>query len=70
MIVAGGRFGKAVDRRAASIWAGLDCRARWRPTRTALALDGGAATIALDVHLDDGGVVNEAVDRGKRACSF
>ena len=36
---------------------------RWWPAWAALALDGGAAAIALDVHLDDGGVVDEAVDR-------
>jgi hypothetical protein len=31
--------------------------------RAALALEGGTAAIALDVHLEDGSVMNEAIDR-------
>ena len=37
----------------------LDCRVRGRPSGAALAVDGGAAAIAFDVHLEDGGVMNE-----------
>src|SRR5712691_7368342 len=32
----------------------------------AFAFEGGAAAVALDVHLEDGGVVDEAVDDGER----
>ena len=38
---------------------------RW-PAGAAFAFEGGAAAIALDVHLEDGGVVDEAVDDGER----
>src|SRR5690348_11212094 len=37
-----------------------------RPAGAAFAFEGGAAAIALDVHLEDGGVVDEAVDDGER----
>src|SRR5215471_2925999 len=43
----------------------LDCRVSWWPARTTLAVDGGAAAIALDVHLEDSGVMHEAVDGGE-----
>jgi hypothetical protein len=43
----------------------LDCHVSWWSTQTALAVDGGAAPIALDVHLEDGGVMHEAVDGGE-----
>src|SRR5712691_1507075 len=33
---------------------------------SAFAFEGGAASVALDVHLEDGGVVDEAVDDGER----
>ena len=32
----------------------LDCRVRRRPAWTTLAVEGGAAAIAFDVHLEDG----------------
>ena len=38
---------------------------RW-PASTTFAVEGGAAAIAFDVHLQDGGVVNEAIDGGER----
>ena len=42
-----------------------DCRADWRPSGPTLAIEGSAAAIALDVHLADGGVVDEAADDGE-----
>ena len=57
---------RAVDCRGASISRGLRCGAGGRPTRSALSFEGGAAAVALDVHLEDGGVVDEAVDGGER----
>jgi hypothetical protein len=47
----------------------LDRRVRRRPTGTALAIECGAASITLDIHLEDGGVVDEAVDGSERQCS-
>ena len=44
----------------------LDCRVRWWPAGTTLAVEGGAAAIAFDIHLQDGGVMHEAVDGGER----
>ena len=38
----------------------------WRASGTALAVERSAAAIALDVYLQDGGVMNEAVDGGER----
>jgi hypothetical protein len=43
-----------------------DCRADGWPTGPAFAVEGGAAAIAFDVHLEDGGVVDEAIDDGER----
>src|SRR4051794_10112379 len=50
----------------ASISRGLGCGAGGRPTRSALSLESDAATVAFDVHLEDGGVVDEPVDRRER----
>src|SRR6516225_7065348 len=44
----------------------LDCGVGWRTSGTALTVESGAAAIALNVHLQDGGVMNEAVDGGER----
>ena len=41
---------------------GCDCRVEGRPATASFAFQGGAATIAFDVHLEDGGVMNEAVN--------
>ena len=41
------------------------CRA-WRPSRPALTLQGAAASVALDVELEDRRVVHEPVDGGER----
>ena len=38
---------------------------RWRPSWTAFSFEGGSSAVALGVHLDDGGVVNEAIDSGE-----
>ena len=44
----------------------VDCRARRWPPWPTMAIEGGAPTVAFDVHLEDGGVVDDAVDRGER----
>src|SRR6516162_6221760 len=41
------------------------CRARKRASWTALSLKRGASAIALDVHFDDGGVVDQPIDGGE-----
>src|SRR3546814_6564721 len=41
---------------------GFDCRVFWGPSSPCLSLEGDPATIALDIHLEDGGVMNETVD--------
>ena len=50
------------DCRGASISESFRCRVRGRPSWTTFSFEGGPSAIALDVHLDDGGVVNEAID--------
>ena len=45
---------------------GFDCRVFWGPSSPCLSLEGGPATIALDIHLEDGGVMNETVDGRER----
>ena len=45
---------------------GCGCRVDGRPASASLAFQSGAAAIALDVHLEDGGVVDEAVDDSDR----
>src|SRR3546814_9018148 len=44
----------------------FDCRVFWGPSSPCLSLEGGPATIALDIHLEDGGVMNETVDGRER----
>ena len=44
----------------------LDCRAGRRSAGAAFAFEGGAAAIAFDVHLEDGGVVDKAIDDSER----
>ena len=39
-----------------------DCRVGRRPASASLAFEGRATAVAFDVHLEDGGVMNEAVD--------
>ena len=39
---------------------------RWRASGAALAVEGSAAAIAFDVHLQDRGVMDEAVDGRER----
>jgi hypothetical protein len=41
-------------------------RADWRPAGSSFAFERGAATIAFDIHLEDRGVMDEAVDDGDR----
>src|SRR3546814_584309 len=45
---------------------GFDCRVFWGPSSPCLSLEGGPATIALDIPLEDGGVMNETVDGRER----
>src|SRR6201993_830859 len=47
---------------------GRDCRMDCRPATASLAFECGAAAVAFDVHLEDGGVMNEAVDDSDRHC--
>ena len=47
---------------------GRDRRVGWRPAAAALTFERGAPAVAFDVHLEDGGVVNEAVDDSDRHC--
>ena len=48
--------------------AGVDCRLGQRLAEAAFAFEGGTAAIALDIHLEDCGVVDEAIDDGERGC--
>ena len=41
---------------------GGDCRVDWRAAAASLAFKRSATAVAFDVHLEDGGVMNEAVD--------
>src|SRR3546814_6353913 len=45
---------------------GFDCRVFWGPSSPCLSLEGGPATIALDIHLEDGGVMNETDRKSTR----
>jgi hypothetical protein len=45
---------------------GRDCRVGRRSAAAAFAFERVAAAVALDVHFEDGGVVNEAVDDSDR----
>jgi hypothetical protein len=47
---------------------GRDCRVDRRSAATSLAFEGGAAAIAFDVHLEDGRVMDEAVDDSHGHC--
>jgi hypothetical protein len=40
----------------------------WRPAAASLAFERGAAVVAYDFHLEDGGVMNEAVADRDRHC--
>ena len=58
-----------IDRRAASISSLLEffvCGVGRRPSGAALAVEGGLSPVALDVHLEDCRVMDEAVDGGER----
>ena len=66
MIVATGLSRKARERffifAARRSGVRCDCRVGGRPATASLAFERGAAAVALDVHFEDGGVMNEAVD--------
>ena len=49
---------------------GIDrgCRVDRRPAAASLSFERGTATVAFDIHLEDGGVMNEAVDDSDRHC--
>ena len=55
-----------VDCRGASISGSFGCRVRGRSSWTTFAFERGPPAIAFDVHLDDGGVMDEAIDGGER----
>src|SRR5258707_9033932 len=44
------------------------CRVDRRPAAASLAFERGATAVALDVHLEDGGMMNQAVDDRDRHC--
>ena len=72
MIVATGLSRKARERffifAARRSGVRCDCRVGGRPATASLAFERGAAAVALDIHFEDGGVVDEAVDDGDRHC--
>ena len=47
---------------------GRDCRVDRRSAATSLAFKGGAAAVAFDIRLKDGGVMDEAVDDSDCHC--
>src|SRR6201993_666805 len=47
---------------------GRDCRVDRRPATASLAFECGAPAVALDVHFEDRGVMNQAVDDRDRHC--
>src|SRR3954464_15863701 len=57
LIVAARRFGGR-----------FKCRAGWWSGWPAFAFERGTATIAFDVHLEDRGVMDEAIDDSERHC--
>ena len=44
----------------------VDCRLGRGSAEAAFAFEGGTAAVALDVHLEDRGVVDQAIDDGQR----
>src|SRR5450631_2466951 len=70
IIDAGRGLGKAlIDAERQSVFGllcFLDCRVGWWPAATALSIEGLAATIALDIHLQNRGVMDKAINSGKR----
>src|SRR5713101_2674746 len=46
----------------------FECRAGRRSAWSAFAVERGAAAIALDVHLEDCGVMDKAIDDGEGHC--
>jgi len=57
-------FGLIVAERQSELL--FDCRVRGRPARPALAIECGTSSIALDIHLKDRRVMDEAIDGGQR----
>ena len=47
---------------------GCNCRVDRRAAAASLAFERGPASVAFDVHLEDGGVMDEAVDDSDRHC--
>src|SRR6267378_4490995 len=67
VIVVQGGFG-VLNVAARRSGVGRDCRVDRRSAATSLAFEGGAAAIAFDVHLEDGRVMDEAVDDSHGHC--
>ena len=57
-----------MDVAARRLGVGRDCRVGRRAAAASLAFECGAAAVALDVHLEDGGMMNQAVDDRDRHC--
>src|SRR5215207_6330275 len=55
-----------IDCRGASISDGFGCRVRRGSSGATFSFERGAAAITLDIHLEDGGVMDETIDRGER----
>ena len=52
--------------RSLSLFGFLDCRVGCGPATTTLLIEGFAASIALDIHLQDRGVMDESIDGRER----
>src|SRR6266511_4219471 len=65
-LIVGRKVYFVVDCRGASVSRRCWCCARWRSSRAAFSFQGGSPSVALDVHLEDGRVVDEPVDHGQR----
>jgi hypothetical protein len=55
-----------INCRGASISDGFGCRVRRGSSGATFSFERGAAAITLDIHLEDGGVMDETIDRGER----
>ena len=66
IVVQGAMEGWSVAARQSGV--GRDCRVDWRPAAASLAFERGPPAVAFDVHLEDSGVMNEAIDDSDRHC--
>src|SRR6516225_11210646 len=61
-----GLGGGSINRSQGRSAGGCEGRVGWRSAGPAFAVERGAAAIALDIDLEDRGVVDESVDRRQR----